>query len=169
MTPFSASKEYKRFVVECHPRMRAVIQRVKKARVLVEEEEVSSIPQGLLIFVAVGREDGEKDVDYIARKISELRVFGGNKSHFERSLSEAGGEVLLVSQFTLYGDCRRGRRPDFHRAASPEKAREFLSKLRRRLEEKGLVVKEGEFGAHMLVEMENDGPVTLLLDSGKEF
>jgi D-tyrosyl-tRNA(Tyr) deacylase len=149
--------------------MRAVIQRVGKAKVLVKEEEISSIGRGLVVFVAVGKGDNESDIDYIVRKITEIRIFEDEKGNFNLSLGDFDGEVLLVSQFTLYGDCRRGRRPDFHKAESPEVAKSFFEKLTEKLREKGFEVKTGVFGAHMVVGVENDGPVTILLDSRKEF
>ncbi len=149
--------------------MRAVIQRVKKAKVLVRGREISTIGKGLLVFVAVGKDDSETALDYIERKVSELRIFEDEKGNFNLSLSEVEGEILLVSQFTLYGDCRRGRRPDFHEAAPSEKAELILEKLAQRLKERGLQVKTGIFGAHMAVELENDGPVTILLDSERRF
>jgi D-tyrosyl-tRNA(Tyr) deacylase len=149
--------------------MRAVIQRVKKAKVLVKGREISSIGKGLLVFVAVGKEDSESAIDYMERKISELRIFEDEKGNFNLSLGDVGGEILLVSQFTLYGDCRRGRRPDFHEAAPSEKAKLTLEKLAQRLKERGFQVKTGVFGAHMGVELENDGPVTILLDSERRF
>lgn len=149
--------------------MRAVIQRVKKARVLVKGKEISSIGQGLLVFVAAGKDDSESAIDYVERKVSELRIFEDEKGNFNLSLSDVGGEVLLVPQFTLYGDCRRGRRPDFHEAAPSKKAKRILEKLVQRLKERGFQVKTGVFGAHMAVELENDGPVTILLDSERRF
>jgi D-tyrosyl-tRNA(Tyr) deacylase len=149
--------------------MRAVIQRVRKAKVLVKGREISSIGKGLLVFVAVGKDDNESAIDYIERKVSELRIFEDEEGNFNLSLSDVRGEILLVSQFTLYGDCRRGRRPDFHEAAPSKKAKFILEKLAQRLKGRGFQVKTGIFGAYMAVELENDGPITILLDSERRF
>ena len=145
--------------------MRAVLQRVASARVLVNDEEVGRIGQGILVFVGVGKHDDSTDVDYIAGKILDLRLFEDDQRKMNRSVREVGGEVLVVSQFTLYGDCRRSRRPSFDQAATLDQARETYEQLVVRLRESGLRVETGEFQAMMDVELVNDGPVTLVLES----
>lgn len=145
--------------------MRSVIQRVKKARVIVEDRLVGEIGGGVVVLLAVGREDGEKDITYLADKIINLRIFDDKEGKMNLSLLEVGGEILAVSQFTLYGDCRKGRRPSFDEAASATPARELYEKFVEFLRGKGLKVETGEFQARMLVEIYNDGPVTFILDS----
>ena len=149
--------------------MRAVVQRVKNARVEVNGLIAGEIGKGLLIFLGVEEGDSEKDCDYLANKISNLRIFPDKKDLMNLSLMETGGEALVVSQFTLLGDCRKGRRPSFVRAARPEKARELYEHFIELLREKGLKTATGEFQEMMEVHLVNDGPVTLLLDSSKEF
>lgn len=145
--------------------MRAVIQRVKQARVRVEGRVIGEIKQGLLCFVGVGREDREADADYLAAKIPQLRVFEDAEGRFNHSLIDIKGAILVVSQFTLFGDCRRGRRPSFSDAAEPDQARELYHRFITKLKENAIPVATGEFQAHMEVELINDGPVTLLLDT----
>lgn len=146
--------------------MRAVLQRVTTARVLVGERVVGRIDRGLLVLVGVSKTDGEVDVRYLAAKIRDLRVFEGTDGKpMERSVADVQGSVLVVSQFTLYGDTRKGRRPSFDEAAAPDTARERYESLVRELRAAGLPVETGEFRAHMQVELVNDGPVTLLVDS----
>jgi D-tyrosyl-tRNA(Tyr) deacylase len=147
--------------------MRAVVQRVKQARVLVEGRVIGEIKQGLLCFVGVGKGDEEADADYLAAKIPQLRIFEDAEGRFNRSLIDIKGAILVVSQFTLFGDCRRGRRPSFSDAAEPEQARELYHGFITKLKENGIPVAQGEFQAHMEVELINDGPVTLLLDTKK--
>jgi D-tyrosyl-tRNA(Tyr) deacylase len=149
--------------------MRAVIQRVKQARVQVESRVIGEIKQGLLCFVGVGKEDQEADADYLAAKIPQLRIFEDAEGKFNRTLLDIKGEILVVSQFTLFGDCRRGRRPSFSDAAEPAQARALYHRFIAKLKENGIPVAQGEFQAHMEVELINDGPVTLLLDSKKSF
>ena len=149
--------------------MRAVIQRVKEAKVLVEGELVASIGRGFLVLLGVAKDDTEEDLSYLARKISNLRVFEDERGKLNLSLKDVGGEVLLVSNFTLYGDCRKGNRPSFDQAAPPELAERLYLSLAKRLEEEGLSVSLGRFRAMMEVHLVNDGPVTLLLDSKKVF
>jgi len=156
--------------------MRAVVQRVSSAAVTIAdgdaERDAGRIGPGLLVFVGVEREDGPDDVRYIAGKIRHLRVFedpGDAGRHLNRSVAQAGGAVLVVSQFTLAGDCRKGRRPSFDAAASPEVARPLYDEVVEELRTAGLSVATGEFQATMRVELVNDGPVTLLLDSRKQF
>jgi D-tyrosyl-tRNA(Tyr) deacylase len=149
--------------------MRAVVQRVRKAFVEVDGRNTGEIQQGLVVFLAVRKGDGAPEVRYLAEKIMDLRVFPDEKQAMNRSLREAGGEILLVSQFTLYGDCRRGRRPSFDEAEAPGEAAEVYREFARYLAGAGFPPKEGVFGASMLVHVENDGPVTMLLDSEKRF
>ncbi len=145
--------------------MRVVLQRVSSARVSAGGRRLGSIRRGLLALVGVRRDDGLADVAYLARKIGQLRVFEDEAGRMARSLIDIGGELLVVSQFTLYGDCRKGRRPSFDRAAPPAAARVVYEDLVAALRETGLTVRTGEFQALMRVELVNDGPVTLLLDS----
>ncbi len=149
--------------------MRSVIQRVKVARVIVEGRRVGEIGPGLVVLLGVGREDNEKDIAYLVEKIINLRIFDDKDGRMNLSLPEVGGEILVVSQFTLYGDCRKGRRPSFDEAASIGRALELYNKFIESLREKGLKVETGEFQARMLVEIHNDGPVTFVLDSKKQF
>jgi len=149
--------------------MRAVVQRVKRAKVEVDGRNVGEIGQGLLVFLGVGEGDSEKDCDYLANKIAHLRIFADNQGMMNLSLTEIEGAVLLVSQFTLWGDCRKGRRPSFTRAARPEKARDLYEHFNGILRGKGLEVATGEFQEMMDVHLLNDGPVTLILDSEKRY
>jgi D-tyrosyl-tRNA(Tyr) deacylase len=154
--------------------MRAVIQRVTRARVTVGERETGAISQGLLVFVGVEDGDGPSDLDYVASKIRDVRIFeddGGvdGRKRMNRSVMDVQGGVLVVSQFTLAGDVRRGRRPSFDAAAPPEVARALYETLVATLRSSGLTVATGEFQAMMRVELENDGPVTILVDSRRRF
>ncbi len=149
--------------------MRAVVQRVKKARVEVDGEVRGKIGPGLLVFLGVGGDDTEKDCEVAANKIAHLRVFPDDRGMMNRSVVDAGGEVLVVSQFTLWGDCRKGRRPSFVRAAPPEVARPLYERVAFLLKGMGLGVATGTFQAMMEVLLVNDGPVTLLIDTEKEF
>ena len=149
--------------------MRAVVQRVISASVTVGERTVGAIGPGLLVFVGVEKNDGPADADYIAAKVSALRVFEDDARHMNRSVHEAGGSVLVVSQFTLAADCRKGRRPSFDDAAAPGVAKPLYEAVVRALQSAGLTVATGEFQAMMQVSLVNDGPVTLLLDSRKTF
>ena len=149
--------------------MRAVVQRVKSARVEVDERTTGEIGKGLLIFLGVGEGDSEKDCDFLANKIAHLRIFSDDNGMMNRSLIEIRGAALVVSQFTLWGDCRKGRRPSFSRAAAPEKAKKLYEYFIGLLEEIGFRVATGEFQEMMNVHLINDGPVTLLLDSSKTF
>ena len=148
--------------------MRAVIQRVSSASVTAGDHS-SAIKNGLLVLLGVQREDVREDVEYIARKIRELRIFDEPGRGFSQSVQEAGGEVMVVSQFTLAADCRKGRRPSFDEAAPPEIAEPLYEQVVRELEAAGLRVATGRFRAIMQVALVNDGPVTLLLDSRKRF
>jgi D-tyrosyl-tRNA(Tyr) deacylase len=145
--------------------MRAVVQRVRSARVVVETMEVGRIGVGLLVLLGVGRDDADDDVRYITGKLRDLRIFADEHGKMNRSVAEVNGEALVVSQFTLYGDVRRGRRPSFIEAADPAHGRRLYEEVVRGLRAGGLRVETGEFGAMMQVELVNDGPVTILLDS----
>jgi D-tyrosyl-tRNA(Tyr) deacylase len=149
--------------------MRAVIQRVASARVTVDDRPVGAIDRGLLVFAGVEQDDGLQDVEYIASKVQELRIFEDEAGKMNRSVIDAGGALLVVSQFTLCGDCRTGRRPSFDVAAPPQQARPIYEDLVRTLRSSALKVETGEFQAHMHVELINDGPVTILLDSRRRW
>jgi D-aminoacyl-tRNA deacylase len=145
--------------------MRAVIQRVLAAEVRVDGRITGKIGKGLLVFVGVGKGDGEEDLTYLVSKIPDLRIFEDTSGKFNLSLRETGGELLVVSQFTLFGDCRKGRRPSFTDAKDPGAAKATYEKFVKRLKERDLPVQTGEFQAKMEVHLINDGPVTLWLDS----
>lgn len=149
--------------------MRAVIQRVRKGQVVVKGELEGSCGQGCVVLLGIGKEDTVEDVNYIAEKIANLRIFEDEQGKMNLSLIDISGEVLLVSQFTLYGDCRKGRRPSYSEAATPEEANRLYQETIRALESKGLKVETGRFQAMMEVEIHNHGPVTLLLDSKRDF
>ncbi len=149
--------------------MRAVVQRVTSAKVTVSERTTGEIGQGLLVFVGVDQGDGPADVQYIASKVRDLRIFMDEAEKMNRSVLDVGGSVLVVSQFTLSGDARNGRRPSFASAAPPEIARALYEDVVRELQGSGLRVATGEFQAMMRVALVNDGPVTILLDSRKTF
>lgn len=149
--------------------MRAVIQRVTTASVTVEDEIIAQISKGFLVLLGVGEDDSQQDMDYIVDKISNLRVFEDEEGKMNLSVKEIKGELLVVSQFTLYGDCRRGRRPSFSSAAHPTIANDFYLKVCEKLREQGISVKTGQFAADMAVALVNDGPVTIILDSKKDF
>jgi D-tyrosyl-tRNA(Tyr) deacylase len=149
--------------------MRAVVQRVSSASVRVGERITGCIDRGLLVLLGIGSQDGPDDVSYVAGKVRDLRIFPDDGGKMNRDVAEAGGAVLLVSQFTLFGDMRNGRRPSFVAAAPPELAQALYEATARALRERGLRVETGEFRAHMDVSLVNDGPVTILLDSSKQF
>jgi D-tyrosyl-tRNA(Tyr) deacylase len=149
--------------------MRAVVQRVNRAKVRVAEQITGEISLGLLVLLGVGREDSEADAIYIADKITGLRVFEDTVGKMNLNVQEAGGSVLAVSQFTLYGDVRRGKRPSFDAAAPPEPARRLYEFFVERIRAAGLRCETGRFQEMMQVELVNHGPVTILLDSGKAF
>ncbi|MBM3216033.1 D-tyrosyl-tRNA(Tyr) deacylase [Candidatus Poribacteria bacterium] len=149
--------------------MRAVIQRVSQASVVVDGKTQSSIGFGFVVLLGVADGDGEADIAYLAEKIAHLRVFPDDESRMNRSLLDVGGSALVISQFTLFGDCRRGRRPSFTDAARPEDANRLYEAFVEALRARGVPVETGVFQAHMEVSLVNDGPVTLLLDSGKTF
>ncbi len=145
--------------------MRAVIQRVKSAQVSVDGRVSGKIGKGLLVLLGLGKGDGESDLSFLTSKIPELRIFEDASGKFNRSLKEVDGEMLVVSQFTLYGDCRKGRRPSFTEAEEPTAAKHLYEQFVSKLRGQGLSVQTGEFQAKMEVHLVNDGPVTLLLDS----
>jgi D-tyrosyl-tRNA(Tyr) deacylase len=149
--------------------MRAVIQRVTSASVTVDDDTTGAIQQGLLVLLGSGEGDSSEDVDWMSNKIAGLRIFEDDDGKMNLSVSDIEGEVLLVPQFTLYGDCRKGRRPSFTGAADPEIAEQLVEDVAAKLRAAGLHVEEGVFGAEMEVSLLNDGPVTILLDSEKQF
>ena len=145
--------------------MRAVVQRVKSAEVYVDDRLTGKIGKGLLVFVGVGKGDGEEDVSYLVSKLPHLRIFEDASGKFNLSLREIAGEVLIVSQFTLFGDVRKGRRPSFTEAEEPAAAKNLYNRVIDELKGHGVPVRTGKFQAKMEVRLVNDGPVTLLLDS----
>lgn len=149
--------------------MRAVVQRVSRAKVTVAGEVTGKIGAGLLVLLGVDADDGPQDAEYLADKIVGLRIFSDDAGKMNRSLAEIGGAVLAVSQFTLLGDCRKGRRPSFVAAARPEAANELYRTFVAEVQCRGIVTATGRFQEHMDVELVNDGPVTLLIDSRKAF
>ena len=149
--------------------MRAVVQRVKKSRVIVEGRLVGEINKGFNVLLGISKDDTIEDLKYIKDKIINLRVFEDENDKMNLSLLDIKGDILAISQFTLYGDCRKGRRPNFMNAMGGDEAKALYEEFVKMLKESGLKVETGEFGAHMNVEVENDGPVTILLDSKKEF
>lgn len=145
--------------------MRAVLQRVQHAQVVVDGNVVGKIGHGFLVLLGVGKADTEDDARYLAGKIAGMRIFSDAEGKFNLALADIGGAVLLVSQFTLYADTRKGRRPSFIDAALPEPAEALVERCAHYLREAGIAVESGKFGAHMEVSLLNDGPVTILLDS----
>lgn len=149
--------------------MRAVVQRVSRAQVTVADELTGAVNKGLLVLVGVTEGDTEKDVQYLADKVTGLRIFEDENGKMNLSVKDVGGEILSVSQFTLYGDCRKGKRPSFDKAARPEAANMLYEKFNELCRQQGVQVETGVFRSHMQVELVNDGPVTILLDSSKLF
>ena len=149
--------------------MRAVVQRVMTGSVSIDASEVGKIATGLVVLLGVGQQDSEEDAAYLAEKIVNLRIFEDENGKMNLSLLDMGGELLAVSQFTLYADCRNGRRPSFTMAAPPEEAFRLYERFVEEVKKKGIKVATGVFQEHMLVNIANDGPVTILLDSGKLF
>jgi D-aminoacyl-tRNA deacylase len=149
--------------------MRAVIQRVIEAKVEVEGKIIGQVGNGLLVYLGVGKEDTETDAQFMAEKLANLRIFSDEAGKMNRSVIDIGGGVLLVSQFTLYGDCRKGRRPGFDAAREPGVAERLYEKVGELIAAEDVPVQKGSFGAHMHVTSINDGPVTFLLDSSRLF
>ena len=149
--------------------MRAVVQRVTQASVTVENETVGAIDAGLMVLIGVSKEDTDKDLKYIVEKVQNLRVFDDENGVMNRSVLDVGGSILAVSQFTLYGDARGGRRPSYFTAAGPEMANELYERAVATWRENGIHVETGRFRTEMKVSLINDGPVTILLDSEKAF
>jgi D-tyrosyl-tRNA(Tyr) deacylase len=149
--------------------MRAVVQRVSRAKVTVNGWTAGEIGQGLLVLLGVGQQDTEADAAYLAEKIAGLRIFEDEEGKMNRSVRDVSGSVLVVSQFTLYGDVRRGKRPSFDEAAPPESARRLYELFVQKIQVAGLRCETGHFQEMMQVELVNEGPVTILLDSGKAF
>ncbi len=145
--------------------MRALVQRVTRARVRVEGEEVGAIDRGLVALIGVGHGDGSAEARWIAAKLAGLRVFEDDAGKMNRAVGDVGGAILVVSQFTLLGDCRKGRRPSFVGAAPPAQASPLVDRVADAIADHGVPVARGRFGAHMQVELINDGPVTLVIDS----
>lgn len=145
--------------------MKTVVQRVSRGKVVVEGREVGSIGEGFVVLLGVSGDDGPGDVEYLAEKVVNLRVFEDDNGKMNLSLRDVEGELLVISQFTLYGDCRKGRRPSFTKAASPEKAEALYDEFVTVCRQKGVRVETGQFQAHMQVELVNDGPVTLIIES----
>lgn len=149
--------------------MRAVIQRVSQARVEVDGKTIGQIERGLLVYLGVAKEDSDSDAQFMADKLVNLRIFSDEAGKMNLSVFDVGGMVLLISNFTLQGDCRRGRRPGFDAAAGPEPAEALYEKVAALIAQSGIQVEKGSFGAHMQVTSVNDGPVTFLLNSTKLF
>lgn len=149
--------------------MRAVVQRVTSASVSVDAIEVGKVKEGFLVFLGISKDDTESDANYIVDKISHLRIFEDAMGKMNESIIDTKGEILLVSQFTLYGDVRHGRRPSFTEAASPEQAQLLYEYVVNQCRLLGITIATGTFQSHMMVELTNDGPVTILLDSKKLF
>jgi len=149
--------------------LRAVVQRVGRASVSVDGKIVGQIESGLLVLVGVGQGDTQQDADYIATKILGMRIFQDDAGKMNLDVTQVGGSVLIVSQFTLFGDVRKGKRPDFTMAALPEDAKSLIEQIIQRINKADIPVQTGIFGAHMVVDIENNGPVTIMLDSRKVF
>ncbi len=149
--------------------MRAVVQRVSRAKVSVDGDVKGQIEKGLLVFLGVHRDDEENDLEYIADKVAGLRIFEDEEGKMNLSVEDVGGEILLISQFTLLGDVKKGKRPSFIEAARPDKGDEYYEKCIELLKAKGIHVEKGQFGAHMMIDNINDGPVTIMIDSHKKF
>ncbi|MEJ2156406.1 MAG: D-aminoacyl-tRNA deacylase [Desulfobacteraceae bacterium] len=145
--------------------MKAVIQRVTQSRVMVDDQEIGAIGKGLLVLLGVAQDDGEADADWLADKIVGLRIFEDDHGKMNRAVADVNGRMLVVSQFTLLGDSRKGRRPSFVKAAPPDKAKALYRRFVQRVTENGIGVETGRFGAAMKVSLVNDGPVTLIISS----
>lgn len=149
--------------------MRAVVQRVKNAKVEVDDNEIGAIDSGLLVFLGIGNDDSMDDIDYLIEKIVNLRIFEDKEDKMNLSAVDLGKDIMVISQFTLYGDCRKGRRPSFFDAAPPDKAERLYDVFINKINNYDLNIETGEFKAMMDVDLVNDGPVTLLIDSKKDF
>lgn len=149
--------------------MRAIVQRVEETRLEVDEKLVSEIDSGLLVYIAVENDDTEADLEYIFKKVTNMRIFSDEDDKMNLSVQDVHGEILLVSQFTLYGDARKGNRPNFMRSAKAEKAESYYKIFKEKLKTSGIKFKSGVFGADMHIHAHLSGPVTILLDSKKEF
>lgn len=149
--------------------MRAVVQRVKNAKVEVDDNEIGAIDSGLLVFLGIGNDDNMDDIDYLIDKIVNLRIFEDKEDKMNLSAVDLGKDIMVISQFTLYGDCRKGRRPSFFDAAPPDKAERLYDVFINKIKNYNLNIETGEFKAMMDVDIVNDGPVTLLIDSKKDF
>lgn len=149
--------------------MRAVVQRVSSAEVRVDDKMVGRVGKGLLVYLGVGKEDTVSDIEYMAEKVSGLRIFEDENGKMNLSVQDIEGEILAISQFTLYGDVRKGKRPSFSDSAAPDKGEELYNQFISRIQGIGIRIDKGMFGAHMMVDYVNDGPVTILLDSKKQF
>ena len=147
--------------------MRVIIQRVNKSNVKINGRTISEIGKGYLILLGISKDDTEKDIEYLVNKITSLRIFEDQDGRMNENIFKVDGEILLVSQFTLYGDCRKGNRPSYDKAAKPDIALNLYNKFYEKLSKKGLKVEQGQFGAMMDVELSNNGPVTIILDSHK--
>ncbi len=144
--------------------MRALLQRVSSGKVTVDDQTIAQVGQGLVILLGVGQEDGEEQVAYLAEKVANLRIFEDDQGKTNLSILDVGGEAIVVSQFTLYADTRKGRRPSFVKAGAPELAEPLVERFAALLQGHGVPTQMGQFGAHMLVEINNDGPVTIWLE-----
>lgn len=145
--------------------MRVVVQKVTEAAVLVGGEIIGEIGKGFMLLVGIGKEDAQEDVCYLARKVANLRVFEDEEGKMNRSLKDVGGDILSISQFTLFADTKKGNRPSFIKAAAPETGEALYQEFNERLRAEGFSVASGKFGAHMAVSLVNDGPVTIIIDS----
>lgn len=148
--------------------MRIIVQRVKEAKVWINQEIYGEINQGFLLYVGISNQDSQADCDYCVRKIRQMRLFEDDDGKMNRAIDEVGGAILSISQFTLHAKCKKGNRPSFIKAARPERAQQLYEALNKGLRELGLKVETGQFGADMKVESINDGPVTIILDSEED-
>lgn len=149
--------------------MRVVVQRVKHASVTIDGKVYGRINNGFLVLLGIKSTDSKQDVDYLVKKVTNLRIFTDENDKMNLSLKDVGGELLIISQFTLYGDCRKGRRPNFMAALGGSEAEVLYNKFLEEIKKEGIKVETGIFGADMKVSIENDGPVTLILESKKDF